>query len=368
MEPLHLKLRSEVESLYEARPYPPVGYWGALFQRIRWEDRPTLNYRAAYAACFGSTSGIAKDRPSAPKSRILVAGCGTFEPVVVALANPGAEILAVDLSRESLRRLEWQARIRGLSGRIQTWAGDFEELPAHFGSFDLVIATGVLHHLPDPARGLKALVARTGERGVFRLMVYSYWGRALLYAAKALAKSLGISSPAGFRKLIETLPAGHPYKIYFHLYSDARTDTGLADGYLHPCDQPFTAMGLRGLLDSAGLEAAKFLHRPEGQPAAADRLGPLPAGTGAWERLALLEYFGELQSNFSLLACRKGRAGPAAITGHEWNEALPAKGPLHSSLAGRELSFDTRRDPASYSPGELIELVNALYLLPKGGS
>ena len=52
MEPLHLQQRSEVESLYEARPYPPVGYWSPFFQRIRWEERPTLNYRAAYSAAY----------------------------------------------------------------------------------------------------------------------------------------------------------------------------------------------------------------------------------------------------------------------------------------------------------------------------
>ncbi len=350
MERLHLQLRSEVESLYEARPYPPVGYWSPFFQRIRWEERPTLNYRAAYSASYGSTTdidGIARGRP-----RILVAGCGTFEPVVVALANPGAEILAVDLSARSIKRLQWQLRARGLLGRVKTWAGDFQELPASFGSFDFVVATGVLHHLHDPAAGLRSLVSRTGERGVLRLMVYSYWGRSLLYATKQLAASLGIREPAQFRRMIETLPSSHPYKIYFYLYDDARNDTGLADGFLHPCDKPFKALELRELLGSAGLKASKFLHAEDGHAL-------------NWERLALHELYGELEKNFTFFACREGAEANVRANGYRWNEALPSKGRLRSELAGRALEFDTTRDPASYSPEEIRELVRALYLLPE---
>lgn len=362
MESLHLKLRSEVESLYESRPYPPVGYTSPFFQRVRWENRPTLNYRAAYAASYGSTHSIPQTAQTAP--RILVAGCGTFEPVVVALANPGANILAVDLSRKSLNKLEWQARARGLKNRIETWAGDFTELPESFGAFDFVISTGVLHHLPDPAAGLRALVSRTSDRGVFRFMVYSYWGRSLLYAAKELALSLGANTPASFRRMIESLPASHPYKIYFHLYSDAKTDTGLTDGFLHPCDQAFTAKELKIFLENAGLEATKFLHGPDGQPEAAEKLGG--SSLNRWEKLALLECYGELQSNFIFLARPRGSKESHTANAYEWNQALPKRGPLHSSLAGRALDFDTAKDPASYSPPEVAELMRALYLVPKG--
>ncbi len=360
MEPLHLKLRSEVESLYEARPYPPVGFLTPFLQRIRWEERPSLSYRAAYAASYGSTEG-AKAHP-----KILVAGSGTFEPVVVALANPGAKILAVDLSKASLQKLHWQAKARGLQSRIETWAGDLQDLPQSLGTFDFVVATGVVHHLPDPAAGLSALSSRLNQRGVLRLMIYSKWGRALLYGAKELAKELGIETPSEFRAMIEDLPADHPYRIYFHLYSDARTDTGLADGFLHPCDQPFTALELRTLLDSCGLVATRFLHAPEGQPEAADLLARLPVDLGSWERLALLEAYGELEKNFTFFACRQGWREDPKPTHWEWNPALPKKGPLYSQLAGTALSFDRSADPATYTPSEIKQLADALFLLPGG--
>jgi hypothetical protein len=192
-------------------------------------------------------------------------------------------------------------------------------------------------------------------------MVYSYWGRSLLYAAKNLAVRLGADSPRAFRRLMESLPAGHPYKIYFHLYSDARTDAGLADGYLHPCDRPLRAPELRSLLASAGLASSAFLHGPE-------RPEDFPGISDPWERLALRELYGELEENFRLFARRAGLPESANCTGCEWNEALPAKGELHSHILGRKLRFDTALSPALLSPTQVADFRKALFLLPKGAS
>jgi SAM-dependent methyltransferase len=327
----------DVSALYEARPYPPV----SLFSRLRRDDLPLLNYEAGYASCYGNLDGAPE------RARILVAGCGTFEPVAVAMANPAAEILAVDLSARSLAKLRWQARLRGVSGRIRTLCSDIERLPE--GGFDYVVATGVLHHLEDPLRGLRALVERSQPKAVFRIMVYSRWGRDLLYGAKRLAQRLGVRTPKEMRRIIAALPASHPYKIYFHLYSDTATDTGLADGYLHPCDQPFDALSLRDYLAAAGLEATRFLHRPEGQP----------EPDGSWESLAVKEALGELEENFCFFAGR----GKPSVQGAPlaWNPALPLRGSFHSRLLGAAAVFDRRQLP---SGREAERLQRALFLLP----
>ena len=44
-------------------------------------------------------------------------------------------------------------------------------------SFDLVVCTGVLHHLPDPDCGLRALRDVLRPSGAMRLMVYARYGR-----------------------------------------------------------------------------------------------------------------------------------------------------------------------------------------------
>jgi SAM-dependent methyltransferase len=48
-------------------------------------------------------------------------------------------------------------------------------------SFDLIVCTGVLHHLLDPDLGLRALRAVLRPHGAMRLMVYAPYGRAGIY-------------------------------------------------------------------------------------------------------------------------------------------------------------------------------------------
>lgn len=343
-----------VEALYEARPYPALGFFASLTP-LRRDDLPLLNYQAGYCSSFGSSAGAARN------PRILVAGCGTFEPVAVAAANPGAEILAVDISAKALGRLKRQLRWRGLTGRVRLLQSDLCRIPKSEGRFDFIVATGVLHHLEQPALALESLLARAHPRAVLRLMVYSPAGRDLLYGAKALAGLLGANTPRQVRRMMGALPADHPYRIYFHLYDDARTDSGLADGYLHPWDQPRSALGMEELLAQVGLVASKFLHRPGGQPEAAAALAPAASD---WERMAVLEALGSLEENFKFFARRQGEEPQ----GHEgdhwfWNPALGKRGQIHSHLLGRDLAFDRSCRPAQLAPGERADLVKALLLL-----
>lgn len=346
----------EVTKLYNQSPYPPVHWLSPFIQYIRSDDLPLLNYRAAFAASFGSVEHAAK----APK--ILIVGCGTLEPVAVALANPQAQILAVDLSSASMKKLKWMARWKGVASQIQTWVGDLEKIPEEKGKFDYLIATGVLHHLENPERALQKLIEKTHEKTVFRIMYYSRWGRDLLYGAKDMARMLGIRNPKKFRSFMDSLPADHPYRIYFHLYEDARSDGGLADGYLHPCDRPLDAFALRNLLNLAGLEASLFLHHPEGQPEAADRWGAEVKNLDAWQKLALLELYGEMNENFIFFARRKESVSSKNHTFYEWNEALPLKGELKSKLLGENLKFDRSVSPQKAE--NIPQLVKALFLIP----
>lgn len=340
----------DVRALYETRPYPPFSVLTPFLHRLKEDELPLLNYEAGYAACFGAVPR--NHRPP----RILVAGSGTFEPVAVAAANPKAQILAVDLSENSLRRLRWFLRCKGLSPRVETLAANITRLPESLGTFDYIIATGVLHHLEDPEQGLAALTRLSRDDTVFRFMVYSRWGRDLLYRAKEMARLLGITEPTGLRKMMEALPSDHPYKIYFHLYEDAKSDAGLADGYLHPCDRPFSAEELETLLRNSGLTAAKFLQRKGGNP---EDCALVPE---AWARMALLEATGELEENFLFFARRTD--GPAyTAQGQRWNPALPKRRRAYSKLLDRDLEIGRR--PDQFTAEEKEELLRALFLLPE---
>lgn len=59
-------------------------------------------------------------------------------------------------------------------------------------SFDKVVCTGVLHHLPDPDEGLRALQDVLNPDGVMHLMVYAAYGRSGVYMLQEYCRRVGI--------------------------------------------------------------------------------------------------------------------------------------------------------------------------------
>ncbi|MGK5532713.1 methyltransferase domain-containing protein [Streptomyces sp. URMC 129] len=87
-----------------------------------------------------------------PGSRVLEAGCGVGAQTARLVAgSPGAEIVAVDVSADSLAQA--RARVPGVA-----WChADLFDLPFADASFDHVFVCFVLEHLTDPARALTGL-------------------------------------------------------------------------------------------------------------------------------------------------------------------------------------------------------------------
>jgi SAM-dependent methyltransferase len=77
--------------------------------------------------------------------------------------------------------------------------------------FEHVVCTGVLHHMPDPDAGLRALRDVLAPNGAMQLMVYAPYGRAGVYLLRAYCRQLGVgSSSAEPRRQHEGAAAGSP--------------------------------------------------------------------------------------------------------------------------------------------------------------
>ena len=81
-------------------------------------------------------------------------------------------------------------------------------------TFDQIVCTGVLHHLPDPDAGLRALREVLAPGGVMHLMLYAPYGRIGVYMLQEFCRRLGIAADDhGIRELVTALgalPSGHP--------------------------------------------------------------------------------------------------------------------------------------------------------------
>src|SRR5215469_8492425 len=193
----------QVRAFYEAHPYPaPMTNLDRHRELYRNPDR-----RRALSLLLWPT-----EKPRANRE-ILVAGCGTSQAAVHALREPVARVTAIDISETSLRHT------RGLQQKY-----DLRNLELHrlaieavgeLGrTFDQIVCTGVLHHLPDPDIGLRALRDVLAPDGAMHVMVYAAYGRAGIYMMQEYCRLLGIGAgEAELRDLgaaIVALPADHP--------------------------------------------------------------------------------------------------------------------------------------------------------------
>ena len=223
--------------------------------------------------------------------RALVAGGGTGDGLIMLaqkLADIGApaEITYLDLSEASRAVAEARAAARGLSS-IRFLTGDLLEAPG-LGPFDYIDCCGVLHHLPDPDAGFRALAEAIAPGGGIGLMVYAPLGRTGVYPMQAaFGRLLGGDEPEEkvrlARAVLEALPETNWLRKN-ELVGDHRvSDAGLYDLLLHARDRPYAVTELAEALERAGLALVSFL-----EPARYDPLRYLPDSPEIAERVAAL--------------------------------------------------------------------------------
>jgi tetratricopeptide (TPR) repeat protein/SAM-dependent methyltransferase len=115
---------------------------------------------------------------------VLIAGCGTGQQSIeAALLYADAQVLAIDLSLASLGYAKRRTVELGLSS-IDYAQADILRLGQLGRTFDLIEASGVLHHLRDPVAGWRALLSLLRPGGVMRVGLYSELARAPIVAAR----------------------------------------------------------------------------------------------------------------------------------------------------------------------------------------
>ena len=174
---------------------------------------------------------------------ILIAGCGTNQAAYYAVTNPNSKVVGLDLSEASLGHEAYLKRKHGLDNLelFRLSLGDVSSLDR---SFDLIVCTGVLHHLPDPDAGLRCLRDVLRPHGVISVMVYGYYPRFGVYMMQEVFRVLGLKQDAVgigiVKRGIKDVPAWHHVRRYLAIAPDLGYDSGLVDTFLHPLDRAFT--------------------------------------------------------------------------------------------------------------------------------
>lgn len=87
--------------------------------------------------------------------QILDVGTGTARiPIALALADPRADVLGVDLAESMLALARRNIADAGLADRVRVRHCDAKGLPFAAGMFEGVLSNSIVHHIPDPGPAL----------------------------------------------------------------------------------------------------------------------------------------------------------------------------------------------------------------------
>src|SRR5215831_13260852 len=243
-----------VRAFYDSHPYPaPIGHLERHRELYRNPDR-----RRAVSLLLWPTEKQRVNR------EILVAGCGTSQAAIHALREPDARVTAIDFSETSLcytRNLQQKYGLRNLD--LHRLA--IEQVGELERTFDQIVCTGVLHHLPDPDTGLRALRNVLMPEGAMHLMVYATYGRAGIYMMQKYCRLLGVSATEeelqDLGNTIGALSSDHPIAGVARQAKDFRNPEALADALLHPQDRAYTVPQLYAWLKRSGLSFGRWFEQ-----------------------------------------------------------------------------------------------------------
>src|SRR4030095_4244826 len=187
---------------------------------------------------------------------ILIAGCGTSQAARYALREPDARVTAIDISETSLRHTRDLQQKYDLQN-LEIHRLSIEDVGQRKLTFDQIVCTGVLRHLPDPDLGLQALRDVLRPQGAMNLMVYAPYGRAGIYMMQEYCRLLGIGSSdkdlRGLGEALQALPSIHPIANAMRAGLDFRHPDALADALLHPIDRAYSVPELYDWLQRCGM-------------------------------------------------------------------------------------------------------------------
>ena len=310
---------------YTHHPYPPPV---ENLDRARDEWRDPDRHRADYHLFW-------PHRPYRADLDILVAGCGTWQAAKYAVCRPAARVTGIDVSTTSLDHTEQLKRKYALTN-LETRRLSIEHATDLDRRFDLIVCTGVLHHLADPDAGLCALRSVLKDDGAMYLMVYAPYGRTGVYMLQEYCRRLGIQPSEheiqDLMGVLRALPQHHPLAAVLRGSRDAVNADALADALLNPRDRAYSVPQLFEFLERSGLMFGRWYSQAPYLP----QCGAIASTPHATRLLALTErerfaamelWRGTLPSHSVIAFPGDADAAVRFDDGRNWPEYVPVRLP-----------------------------------------
>lgn len=249
-------ISAAVAKLYDTYPFPPDPLLDEPPPGYNWR----WNWPAAHSFCTGR-------KPTRSDIRILDAGCGSgVGTEYLVHLNPHAHVTGIDLSAGTLAVAKERCQRSG-ADRVEFHhisLYDADQIP---GEFEMINCVGVLHHTPDPIRGIQALAKKLAPGGIFHIFVYGELGRWEIKLMQQAISLLQGSQRGDYRdgvqvgrQIFSALPENNRLvKREQERWSiENQRDECFADMYVHPQEIDYNIETLFELIDASGLEFVGF--------------------------------------------------------------------------------------------------------------
>ena len=244
-------ISQKVKYQYEENPYPRWRYINPLKdnkfsmnQVINTEIRPNhINFNLDNR-----------------KLKILIAGCGTGKQILQSQRYKNSQITAIDLSSSSLSYA--QRKINELQiNNVKLIQMDILEVHLLEEQFDIIECGGVLHHMDDPSKGLKALLCILKNSGFLKLGLYSELARMDIVNARKYIETKKIQTNLqNIRNFREQIILNNLNNLYsLTTFSDFYTLSECRDLCFHIQEHRFTIELIKEIINSNHLKFLGFL-------------------------------------------------------------------------------------------------------------
>ncbi|MGL4622998.1 MAG: methyltransferase domain-containing protein [Chroococcidiopsis sp.] len=252
MDTQESELIEKIRQQFDNSPYP----------RIPLEKSPKNNYQTLYLHNLVTAYYIRNQKVIETEGKVILdAGCGSgYKSLILAEANPGAKIVGIDLSEESVNLARERLQYHGFEN-IEFHALSIEELPSLNQQFDYINNDEVLYLLPDPVVGLQAMKSVLKPDGIIRTNLHSYIQRSTFLDVQKAFKVMGLmdENPQEMeiglaREIINSLKDDVVVKARSWIHTGEKTDEWMLANYLLLGDKGYTVPEVFASLREADLE------------------------------------------------------------------------------------------------------------------
>ncbi|MGL5081921.1 MAG: class I SAM-dependent methyltransferase [Microcoleaceae cyanobacterium] len=258
MEPKDPELLEKIRQQFDSAPYP----------RTPLEQSPKEDYQSLYIHNLVTSYYLRNQKVISTEGKVILdAGCGSgYKSLVLAEANPGARIVGIDISEESVKLAQQRLEHYGFTNH-EFHVLSVDDISQLNLEFDYINIDELLYLFPNIAVTLKALKSVLKPNGIIRANLHSAIQRVNYFRAQQLFKTMGLmdDNPREMevelsREVMKSLHDNVQLKQQTWTSRLDQSEEGVLMNYLFQGDKGYTIPELFDALDKADLEFVSMVN------------------------------------------------------------------------------------------------------------